>query len=45
MVDSPLWNKLAQNDGLSGEDMRNWFIRKDFKGFSGQILAWGDVKY
>lgn len=46
-IGSENWNTLAENDGLSGDDMRNWFIPnpKKFTGFSGQILAWGQVKY
>lgn len=33
------WYKLCKNDGLSSEDMRNWFSKLPFKG---QIICWLD---
>lgn len=42
------FNELAKNDGLSPEDMYNWFIPNPskFTGFSGQLLCWNpEIKY
>ena len=33
------WYALSHNDGLSSEDMRNWFSELPFKG---QIICWTD---
>lgn len=37
--DSENWINLCLNDGLSSEDMRNWFNKLPFKG---QIICWSD---
>jgi len=36
---SEKWHELAKNDGLSSEDMRNWFSKLPFKG---QIICWNE---
>lgn len=37
--------RLAENDGLSYEDFRNWFMM-DKKSFSGQVICWNkEVEY
>lgn len=37
--------ELAENDGLSYEDFRNWFMM-DKKSFSGQVICWNkEVEY
>lgn len=33
------WIKLSKNDGLSPEDMKNWFSKLPFKG---QIICWNE---
>ena len=33
------WLNLCLNDGLSSEDMRNWFNKLPFKG---QVICWSD---
>jgi hypothetical protein len=35
-------NQIAKNDGLTFEDMRDWFNVKEGKHFHGQILCWNE---
>lgn len=47
-VGSVKWDEIAKNDGLTGIDFTDWFIKKNFKFikgvpiFSGQIICWNE---
>ena len=47
-VGSIAWDEIAKNDGLSGQDLTAWFVKKNFKFikgvpiFSGQIICWNE---
>lgn len=46
MVGEVTQNMLAANDGLTSEDMYEWFKPSFKKGFSGQVICWNkDVDY
>jgi len=47
-VGSESWKEIAKNDGLTGGDLTDWFIKKNSKFikstsiFSGQIICWNE---
>lgn len=36
---------LAQNDGLTVDELREWFVPEGSKPFYGRIIHWTDLKY
>lgn len=47
-IGSAAWNEIASNDGLTGQDLTSWVVKKNFKFikgvpiFSGQIICWNE---